>query len=313
MADPDFYQVLGVSRSATADEIKKAYRKLARQYHPDVKPNDAEAEKRFKEIQEAYSVLGEEDKRKQYDQFGTTFPGGGPAGPGGKGPFQYTWSTGGGAGGQEAPFDFEQLFGGGGGGGGFEDLFGGRGRRRAPRRGRDLEARVRVPFLTAATGGTVDVRVSQDGKLETLSVRIPAGVDQGYVMRLAGQGEPSPQGGTPGDLLLTIDVDPHAYFRRDHDDILVDVPISPAEGVLGAKVDVPTLSEGNVVVTIPPGTSSGMKLRLRGKGIADKGTGEIGDQFVVVKIVVPRDPAGDVKSLYEQLKSLDTDPRAGLW
>jgi DnaJ-class molecular chaperone len=112
---------------------------------------------------------------------------------------------------------------------------------------------------------------------------------------------------------LTIDVDPHAYFRRDHNDILVDVPVSPAEAVLGAKVDVPTLSEGKVVVTIPPGTSSGMKLRLRGKGITDKASGDIGDQFVVVKIVVPREPAESVKALYEQLQKLDVDPRAGLW
>lgn len=315
MADSDFYQVLGVARSASADDIKKAYRKLARENHPDMKPDDAAAAERFKQVQEAYSILGDDEKRKQYDQFGTTFPGGGPGGPGpggGSGPFRYTWQTSGG----DVPFDINDLFGGGGGGGGFEDLFGARGgrssRRATPRRGEDVEARVRVPFLIAAQGGSVDVRIDHGGRIETLGVRIPAGVDDGSVIRLAGQGEPSERGGPPGDLLLTIEVESHPYFRRDGTDILVDVPVTPAEAALGAKVDVPTLGEGNVVVTIPPGTSSGQKLRLRGKGIPSK-SGTAGDQFVVVKIVVPKDLSSQVKSLYQQLSKLDVDPRSGLW
>jgi DnaJ-class molecular chaperone len=303
MADPDYYQVLGVSRSASADEIKKAYRKLAREYHPDRKPNDPSAAERFKQVQEAYSILGDEQKRKQYDQFGTTFPGGGPS-PGG-GPFRYSWHTSTG----DVPFDINDLFG----GGGFEDLFGGGGRRTGPRKGRDQHADVRIPFLTAVLGGSVDVRVPQGNRIETLGVRIPAGVDDGTVIRLAGQGEPSPRGGPPGDLLLTVHIDPHPYFRREGNDILIDVPVTPAEAVLGAKVDVPTVSEGNVVVTIPPGTSTGMKLRLRGKGLVDKRTGEAGDQFVVVKVVVPRDPTEQVKTLYRQLAKLDSNPRSGLW
>lgn len=308
MADPDYYQTLGVSRSASADEIKKAYRKLARENHPDMKPDDPAAAERFKQIQEAYSILGEEDKRKQYDQFGTTFPGGGPgAGPGPGGGFRYTWQTGGG----EVPFDINDILGGG--GGGFEELFGRRGSPRGPRKGADLQADVRVPFLTAARGGSVDVRVGHGGRVETLGVRIPAGVNDGGVIRLAGQGEPSPRGGPPGDLLLTVHIDSHPYFRREGNDILVEVPVTPSEAALGAKVDVPTLEDGKVVVTIPPGTSSGMKLRLRGKGIADKSTGGSGDQFVIVKIVVPRDPGDQAKSLYQQLAKHDINPRTGLW
>jgi DnaJ-class molecular chaperone len=303
MADPDYYQILGVSRGASADEIKKAYRKLAREYHPDRKPNDPAAAERFKQVQEAYSILGDEEKRKQYDQFGTTFPRGGPS-FGERGPFRYTWQTGS----SEVPFDINDLFG----GAGFEDILGGA-RRATPRRGRDQHADVHVPFLTAVTGGTIDVRISHGGRIETLTVRIPAGVDDGSIIRLAGQGEPSSRGGPPGDLLLTVHVEPHPYFRREENDILVEVPVTPAEAVLGAKVDVPTISEGNVVVTIPPGTSTGMKLRLRGKGIVDKKTGETGDQFVIVKIVIPRDPPNVVKSLYQQLARHDVNPRSGLW
>lgn len=309
MADPDYYQILGVSRSASADDIKKAYRKRARENHPDMKPDDAAAAERFKQIQEAYSILGDEQKRKQFDQFGTTFPGGGPgggAGPGG-GPFRYTWQTGGG----EVPFDINDLLGGG--GGGFEELFGRRSGSRGPRKGADLQADVRVPFLTAALGGSVDVRVAQGGRVETLGVRVPAGISDGSIIRLAGQGEPSPRGGPPGDLLLTVQIEPHPFFRREGNDLLVEVPVTPAEAALGAKVDVPTLQDGKMVVTIPPGTSTGMKLRLRGKGLVDKSTGTSGDQFVVVKIVVPRDPGDQAKSLYQQLAKHDANPRSGLW
>jgi len=313
MADPDYYQVLGISRQASADEIKKAYRKLARENHPDAKPDDKSAAKRFQEVQDAYAVVGDEEKRKQYDQFGTTFPGGRvPGGQGGPGGGGFPWGTGGGTGG-EVPFDINDLFGG---GEGLEGLFGGRagkGSGRAARRGRDVQAEVRVPFTTAALGGTVDVRILQNGRIETLGVRIPAGVDDGSVIRLSGQGEPSPRGGAAGDLLLTVHVDPHAYFRREASNILLDVPITPAEAVLGAKVEVPTLDGEKVVVTIPPGTSSGMKLRLRGKGLPSKATGSSGDQFVVVKIVVPRDPPETLKSLYQQAAALDTNPRAGMW
>jgi DnaJ-class molecular chaperone len=312
MAEPDFYKVLEVSKSASGDEIRKAYRKLARENHPDVKKNDPQAAERFKQIQEAYAVLGDPKKREQYDRFGSAFFQGGRAGGPGPGGQTYTWTSGSG---QPPPFDFGDLFGG---GFAFEDLLGsrgragGRGRRPAPR-GEDLEAAVRVPFEVAARGGSVDVRVDRDGRTETLSVKIPAGVNEGSVIRLAGQGEPSQFGGGPGDLLLRVDIEPHRYFRREGSDLLLDVPITPAEAILGAKVDVPTLSEGTVVVTIPPGTSSGVKLRLRGKGIVDAQSKKTGDQYVVVKIVVPRDPAATLKDLYRKVSEHEASPRAGLW
>jgi DnaJ-class molecular chaperone len=170
-----------------------------------------------------------------------------------------------------------------------------------------------VPFETAARGGTVDIHLTQNGREETLSVKIPAGVDTGSVIRLGGQGGPGRNGGPAGDLLLTVEVQPHRYFRREGADLLVDVPITPAEAVLGAKVDVPTLSDGLVVLTVPPGTSSGRKLRLRGKGIVDPQTKQPGDQYLVMKIVVPRESGEDAKSLYRQLAEQETSPRTGLW
>lgn len=310
MAEPDFYKVLGVSKSASADEIRKAYRKLARENHPDVKKDDAQAAERFKQIQEAYAILGDAKKREQYDRFGTAAFQGARPGPGAGGQ-TYTWSTGGGG----APFDINDLFGG---GFDFQDLLGGRGRgaargKRPAPRGEDLEAAVRVPFEVAARGGAVDVRFDRDGRTETLSVKVPAGVNEGSVIRLAGQGATSEFGGGPGDLLLRVDIEPHRYFRREGNDLLLDVPITPSEAVLGAKVDVPTLSEGAVVVTIPPGTSSGMKLRLRGKGVIDPQTKHPGDQYVVVKIVVPRDPPATLKDLYRQVAAHESPPRSGLW
>lgn len=313
MASSDYYQVLGLTKSATAAEIRKAYRKLSREYHPDVKKDDPAAAEKFKEIQQAYDVLGDEDKRKKYDRFGPNFAqmeqmgGGGPRGQ--------AWPGGGGAGGPGAGgFDFQDLFG----GVDIGDLFGGgrggpRGARRAPPKGEDIHAVLKVSFETAARGGSEDIRIDRGGKIETLGVKIPAGIADGGVMRLAGQGEPSHRGGPSGDLLLTIQIQPHAWFRREGINLLLDVPLTPAEAALGAKVEVPTLSEGKVFLTVPPGTSGGMKLRLRGKGIADPQSHQHGDQFVVIKIVVPKELSAEQKSLYEQLQKLDASPRNGLW
>jgi curved DNA-binding protein len=317
MADSDYYSVLGVSRNATPDEIRKAYRKLARENHPDVKKDDPQAAERFKQVQEAYDVLGDPEKRVQYDRFGKAFQQAGRGSRPGAAGQTYTWTSGGGPSGSGPgpQFDFEELFGSGGGGVDLESLFGGGRRPRSPRktRGTDLEATVQVPFETAARGGTVDIHLTQNGREETLSVKIPAGVDTGSVIRLGGQGGPGRNGGPAGDLLLTVEVQPHRYFRREGAHLLVDVPITPSEAVLGAKVDVPTLSEGLVVLTVPPGTSSGMKLRLRGKGIVDPQTKQPGNQYLVMKIVVPRDSGEDAKSLYRQLAEQETSPRTGLW
>ena len=317
MAD-DYYKILGVAKTATADEIRKAYRKLARVNHPDAKPNDAKAAEKFKQIQEAYDVLNDETKRKQYDQFGPDFARMGqqgpfgPGGPGGPGGF----------GGGTGPIDLSDLFGNGGidlgdffngGIGGGAASSSGRRGKRAAARGEDTRATVKVDFETAVNGGSVDVRIDRGGTVETLGVKVPAGVNEGQVIRLAGQGSPGSRGGPPGDLLLRIEILPHPYFRREGSNLLLDVPISPPEAALGTKVDVPTLSEGRVVVKIPPGTSSGMKLRLRGKGVLDPQTKQVGDQFVVIKIVLPKTISDRDKALYQQLAEEESSVREGLW
>jgi len=311
MSKRDFYEVLGVSRSAAQDEIRKAYKKLARKFHPDVKPADPDAEKKFSEITEAYDVLSDEDKRKKYDQFGHGFRGGGGGGSGGS-PFQ---GFGGGAGGDS--FDLDDLLGGmfGGGGRGGGSPFGG-GRRAQPRpqKGADAKADITIPFTMAAEGGDYSLSVQQGSKSERLSVKIPAGIDSGQTIRLAGQGGPGVSGGPAGDLLVTIQIAPHPWFRRDGANLLVDIPLTPSEAALGARIDVPTLTEGLVVLSVPPGTSSGAKLRLRGKGVRNAKTGDRGDQFVVLKIVLPKELSDEARSLYQQLSELPTvDPRDGLW
>jgi DnaJ-class molecular chaperone len=309
----DYYETLGVPKTASADEIRKAYKKLARKYHPDVKPGDKEAESKFKELQEAYDVVGDAEKRKQYDQFGHAFRGG--TGPRGGGQ-TFHWGPGSGPidlgdlgdlfGGQ---FDFGNLFGGARGRGGPQ--VGGRAR---PQPGADLQLELEVPLPIALLGGARDVRFTKDGKMEQFTVKIPAGVDNGSVIRLAGQGQPGQRGAPPGDLLITLRVLPHAYFRREGNNLLIDVPLTISEATLGTKIEIPTLGEGPVTMTIPPGTSSGTKLRLRGKGGFDRQTKERGDQLVVVKIVVPKTVSPRGRELIQELDRLEpVRPREGLW
>jgi len=258
MSKRDFYEVLGLSKTASQEEIRKAYKKLARKFHPDVKPADPDAEKKFSEITEAYDVLSDEEKRKNFDQFGHGFRG---AGPGGGNPFQGF----GGGGGQA--FDIEDLLGGmfGSGGGRGGNPFGGGGGRRGqprPQKGNDVKAEITVPFIVAVEGGEHSLSVQQGSTTERLTVKIPAGIDDGQTIRLAGQGGAGIAGGLSGDLLVTIHIAPHPWFRREGLNLLLDVPLSPSEAALGAKIDVPTLSEGEVVLSVPPGTSSGAKLLL---------------------------------------------------
>jgi len=309
MSKRDYYEVLGVSRSASKDEIRKAYKKLARKFHPDVKPPDPDAEKKFSEITEAYDVLSDEDKRKNFDQFGHAVRGAG-GGPAGGNPFQ---GFGGGSGG--GSFDLEDLLGGMFGGGRGGNPAGG-GRRGQPRahKGSDVKAEIIVPFTVAVEGGEHSLTVQQGSKHEQLSVKIPAGIDDGQTIRLAEQGSPGTGGGTAGDLLVTIHIAPHPWFRRDGHNLLVDVPVTPSEAALGAKIDVPTLTEGVLVLSVPPGTSSGAKLRLRGKGVRKPKSGDRGDQFVVLKIVLPKELSEEARSLYQQLADLPSvNPRDGLW
>jgi DnaJ-class molecular chaperone len=322
MTSHDYYETLGVSRGASADEIRKAYRKLAKQYHPDRNPDDESAAQKFKEIQEAHSVLGDEEKRAQYDRFGKAFQGaggqrwaGGQAGPGGgAGPIDLNDIFG------EGGIDLGDIFGGGAGGGGFGGFGGGgprarRTRQPVPTAGQNVEMEVEIPFHLAAEGGSWGVPLQRpDGTVERINVKIPAGVQAGATIRLAGQGHPGQHGGPPGDVLLRLKVAPHPYFRREGNNLLLDLPITPAEAVLGAKVEVPTLSGERGTISVPPGTSSGGRIRLAGRGVPDRKTQQRGDQLLVVKIVVPKPVDDETRQLYEQIADRSTqNPREGLW
>jgi DnaJ-class molecular chaperone len=299
----DYYEVLGVPRDAAEADIKKAYRKLARQHHPDRNPGDKQAEARFKEVQEAYEVLSDEKKRKQYDRFGFVGP---ESAPGGAGAGPFRWGGGEGPGGFEFGNidlgDLGNLFGQfgrmGGVGGDAAEAFAGRTRGRGRRaRPPAAEAEVRIPFLQAALGGKVTLQV--DG--HELELTVPAGVEDGQKLRLGGQGP----GGA--DLIVRLRVEPHPYFRREGHNVVLEVPLTVAEAVLGARVDVPTLDGTHLTVKVPPGTSSGARLRLRGKGIAG------GDQLVEVKVVVPKEVDARGRELIEEFARLyPQNPRAGL-
>jgi DnaJ-class molecular chaperone len=315
MSDKDLYAILGVSRTATADEIKRAYRALAKKYHPDQNRNDATAEARFKEIQHAYSVLNDKDKRARYDQFGEIGAGDLRTKPGGE--KVYTWGTSGQTINVEDLESLFSAFGGGFSGGGFaggveesaspfERFFRGRSRRSrqpAATRGQDLTRRINLAFEQAVRGVTIEVDLgtrSPRGKREMIEVNIPPGVEDGAKIRVRGKGTPGVGGGPNGDLYLVCAVRPHARFRRSGRDILLDIPVSISQAVLGAKVDVPTL-DGDVTLTIPPGTSSGSKMRLRGKGVPAHNGAPVGDQFVVVQIVVPKTLTEEQRRLFESL------------
>jgi DnaJ-class molecular chaperone len=298
----DLYEVLGVKRDASEEDIKRAYRKLARQYHPDRNPGDKQAENRFKEVQEAYDVLSDKSKRSNYDRFGTASPNGGfGGGPGGG----FHWGGGPGGFQQVDPAQAEdllrQMFGSGF-EGGLGDLFGRRGpstrgrggRRQAPQQ--EVSSEVSIPFLTAAQGGTVTLQIDN----HELAVKIPAGIEEGKSLRLSGQ---APGG---GDLLLKVRVQPHPYFKREGNNVILEVPISLSEAVLGGKVDVPTVDGTRLTVKVPPGASSGSRLRLRGKGIAG------GDQFIELRVIAPTPKDERSKELIEEFARLNPqNPRAG--
>lgn len=300
----NLYDVLGVAKTASEAEIKSAYRKLARKYHPDLNKDDKNAADKFKEVSAAYDILGDKDKRQKYDNneidadgkptgFGAGFGGGeGFSGnPFGGGSYRTYSSAGGnpfdraGGFGGAGGFDFSSLFG--------DDIMsqftGGAGRRSGgfgfggPQKGQDMAYTMNVSFVDAAQGAEKAVMIN--GK--NINVKIPAGTEDGQTLRLKGLGNPSPNGGEAGDVLITMKVEPHQYFKCDGLNILLDLPISIKEAVLGAKITVPTIS-GKVNVKIPPYSSSGEKLRLKGKGIKSK-TGQ-GDEIITLKIVAPKTP-----------------------
>jgi curved DNA-binding protein len=325
----DYYETLGVSRGAGKDEIQKAYRKLARKYHPDVSKVE-DAETRFKEINEAYEVLKDPEKRKKYDQFGSAWKQARQSGsppPGWEGiPFDFSQFTGqAGAGGPGGGFHFEgggpgfggsgfsdffeMLFGGAGGGAGAG--FGGRrGRHQAARKGADQETTITLTLEEAARGGKREIALTDgSGQTKTLSVKIPPGVKPGGKIRLSGQGAAGAGGGPAGDLYLRVDLVPHPTLRLQGTDLHTTVPIAPWEAALGGQATVPTLN-GTETIKIPAGTSSGRRVRLRGKGFPRKKDGS-GDLYAEFRIVVPDEPSDEERALYEQLKEAsDFEPRA---
>ncbi len=297
----DLYQPLGVGRDASKDEIKKAHRKLALKYHPDKNPDDKVASEKFKRAQEAYDVLSDEEKRAAYDRYGADF--------------EKIRSSGyqPGAGGFDG-LDLDQIFGGGrggrGGGGGqtqfdgFSDFFeqmmgGGRGagsrqRQAPPQKGANIRHELEIPLQTAVQGGKTEFYLN-DGKI---SVNIPAGVETGSKIRLRDRGQPSPNGGANGDLILLIKVSEHPYFRRNGRNLELNLPVSIGEAVLGAKIDIPTPS-GTVALSVPANSSSGRRLRLKGQGVKQR-DGSAGDLLVALQIEVPKEADEESQKLIEQ-------------
>ena len=313
----DFYAMLGVPKGADAATIKKAYRKKARELHPDQNQGDPQAEERFKDIGEAYAVLSDPEQRRQYDQLralggGARFTAGG--GPGGGGGFEDV------LGGMFGPGARVRYSSGAGGpspappgGGGFEDLFGGLFSgafgQRSPQRGADLTASTSVPFRTAAEGSTVSLVV--EGR--TVNARLPAGVSDGQKIRLRGKGRPGEHGAPAGDLVIEVRVEPHPVFSLEGRNLRVTVPVAFDEAALGATIEVPTLDAGTVKVKVPPGTPSGRNLRVKGKGVATpQGTGDL---LIAVQVVVPQKLTPAAKEAVQAfgIATSGDNPRADLY
>ena len=306
MAGKDFYKTLGVGKQASADEIKKSFRRKARQYHPDVKPDDKAAEKKFKELNEAYEVLGDEKKRREYDTYGDAF--------------QQQGGAGGFSGGRSGGFDINDLFGGVGGGarnfssrrgpaGGpgdpsdiFANLFDGggfqQGQAAGPRRGGNAEHQVEIDFSEAITGTELKLRV----EAQQVNVKVPPGTVNEARLRLKGKGHPGVNHGPAGDLILTIKVRPDSVFSLQGRDLLCQVEIPLTTALLGGRIEVPTFS-GKAMLTIKEGAQNGQKMRLRGKGVQVSGA-VAGDQIVELKIVLPAALPPEARKLVEELDKL---------
>ncbi len=317
--DKDFYKVLGVDKSVSAADLKKTYRKLARQYHPDSNPGDAKAEAKFKEISEAYSVLNDPDQREEYDQIramgsGARFS---APGAGGGGGFDDVFSRfGQQRGGSQAPGGFEDFFsmfdqqgGGGFGSGRFGQTTGGFRGFGGPQKGADVTARTTIDFVTAAKGETITLQGEDNVPFK---VKIPAGVSDGQKIRLRGRGRKSPDGGESGDIVVTVAVRPHPAFSRDGLNLRVTVPVTFTEAALGATIEVPTLGGDPVRLRVAPGTPSGRVLRVKGRGIQTaKGTGDL---LAEVQVAVPAHLDDAAREALERFQALEPkeNPRADL-
>lgn len=288
--EKDFYKILGVAKDVTEADLKKVYRKLAKANHPDLHPGDAKAEARFKDISEAYDVLSDKEQRREYDAIRAM--GGGARfqqGPGSSGGFEDVFSN---------------LFGGGFPQGGFGG-FGGFG---GPQRGQDLSTSSTIDFIDSIKGTTLKIRVGS----ETVSLKVPAGIQDGQKLKVAGKGQASPNGGPKGDLVVSIKVKTHPVFSRDGDNVRVIVPITIAEAILGATISVPLLGEAPVKLKVAPGTPNGRALRVKGKGV--QRPGKEGDLLATVEIAVPSHVNDKAKALIEQFdhELPDEDPRSDL-
>jgi len=321
----DYYAVLGVPKTATEKDIKQAFRKLARKYHPDVNPGDAGAESRFKEINEANEVLGDPVKRKKYDELGANWrmyeqgaPGGQPgAGPGAG---RWAWNTGGGPGGFRPMTEEEvsEMFGGEGADSPFSDFFqtffGGMGGGRAARsarprarqqRGQDVEHEFELDLESAARGSVQKLALRHDGEARNVEVRIPAGVTDGSLVRVAGEGGRGASGGPSGDLFLRIRLRPHAAYQVNGRDLTARVSVPVTTAVLGGEATVVTLTGKSVRVKVPGGSQPGMKLRLRGMGLPALGEkGTAGDLYVIVDVALPRSLTDQERKLYQELAAM---------
>lgn len=310
MGNKDYYKVLGISKSASQDDVKAAFKKLARKYHPDVAKDKAQAEDKFKEISEAYEVLGDVKKRKQYDQYGSfNFSGGGPQNPFNQGYWQQSNFN---------DVDLEDIFG---------DIFGFGGPKRGrktsrsssfnfggaqgsgqtrSRKGSDINWALPIEFLEAVNGCEKQILLT-DGK--KVKVKIPAGVMDGSKVRLTGKGNPGVAGGQAGDLIIETQVKDHPYFRREGNDIHMDLKVSLDEALTGAKVAVPTI-HGPLQMKIPKGTQSGQKLRLKGKGAPHLKTKELGNQYIYLLVTYPKDlSAQEIEQIQKILEKHKTEER----
>ena len=305
MASKSLYQILGVDRGASADEIRKAYRKLARELHPDVNPGDEAAETRFKEVAAAYDVLADPDKRKAYDEFGEESLRGGFDAEKARAYEQWKSSRRRSA----DPFRRARPAGAPGGFGGFDfaDLFGSGWTARGPMKGPDAFATVEMTLRQAITGGEVELHIPDRPNIK---VRIPPGADNGSTIRLRGKGLPGHEGGEPGDLVIECRVKPHPHVKRDGLDLIFDLPVTLGEAYLGAEVTVPTF-DGQVKLKIPPRSQPGARLRLRGKGV--KRGKKTGDLYVELDVRLPERPDAQLeKAIREHERESKPDVRAEL-